>query len=197
MGDNLALTRARPGCGPRRVSALFGDEEQRIQDVALGNRQLGPRRREQRRDPLVLSIRQGHLVRQGRAPFCHSVTSPPAQRGERKSGRDDFFSSLLVAERWVLGAAEGVGLGGAGEGVGDDLGGGGEVGVDDGELEVGGAFAAEGEGEGGVVADGGDDQVVGVGCGEGEAEAVAGADGAADGVELESSGPLGGRGRRA
>ena len=92
----------------------------------------------------------------------------------------------LGADGWVLGAAEGVGVGGAGEGVGDCLGGGGEVGVDDGELEVGGMFAAEREGEGGVVADGGDDQVVGVGCGEGEAETVAGADLAGDGVELEA-----------
>ena len=92
----------------------------------------------------------------------------------------------LIRDWWVLGAAEGVGVWGSGEGLLDWLGGGGEVGVDDGELEVGGMFAAEGEGEGGVVADGGDDQVVGVGCGEGEAQAVAGADLAADGVELEA-----------
>ena len=49
---------------------------------------------------------------------------------------------------------------GAGEGVLDWLGDGAEVGGDDGELEVGGMFAAEGEG--GVVADGGDDQIVAV-----------------------------------
>ena len=31
------------------------------------------------------------------APLCHFVTSPPAARGERKSGRGDFFSSLLIS----------------------------------------------------------------------------------------------------
>ena len=61
-------------------------------------------------------------------------------------------------DRWVLGAAEGVGVGGSDEGLFDWLGGGGDVEFDDGRLEIGGMFAA----------DGGDDQVVGVGCGEGE-----------------------------
>ena len=41
-----------------------------------------------------------YLARHGRAPLCHYVTSPPAARGERKSGRDEFFSSLLTWFRW-------------------------------------------------------------------------------------------------
>ena len=51
-----------------------------------------------------------------KAHLCHSVTSPPAERGESKSGRVDFFSSLLVRAlrghdgRHALHAAEGVDL---------------------------------------------------------------------------------------
>ena len=69
--DGVPVAKLRWQAAPG--AALLGDEEQRIQDLALGNRQVGRRRREQGREPLVLSICQCCLVSKAAPP---STTTP-------------------------------------------------------------------------------------------------------------------------
>lgn len=77
------------------AAAFLRDVEQRIRVVALGYRQLAARRRQQRRVPHVLTIRQSHLVTSRTAARAHSDMSTRCCE-----------QALLLAKRFQLAVPE-------------------------------------------------------------------------------------------